>query len=133
MPEEYYPYAIGEIINNKYLVINYIYDGTFGQVLKIKDIYSNNFYAIKILVEKEQIIKWWKYEMSFIDKIATKDKNNTSHCISIKDNINLGKNQKKYYGYIFELLGLNIYEYVKLNSFMGFNIIQIQQISKQLL
>ena len=43
-------------------------------MLKIQDIKTNEFYAIKILVEKEEIVKWWKYEKSFIDKIAENDK-----------------------------------------------------------
>ena len=59
---EYYPYEIGEIIDNKYQVIEHISDGTFGRVLKIKDIINNDYYAIKILLEKEEILKWWKYE-----------------------------------------------------------------------
>ena len=131
--EEYYPYQIGEIINNKYTVINHISDGTFGRVLKILDINTKEYMAIKILLEKEEIVKWWKYEKSFIDKVAEKDKCNKSHCIRIKEDINFEKNGKKYYGFVFELLGLSLYEYIKLNSFMGFNIVQIQNIAKQLL
>ena len=38
--EEYYPYEIGEIINNKYLIISHISDGTFGRVLKVQNISS---------------------------------------------------------------------------------------------
>ena len=78
-------------------------------------------------------MKWWKYEKSFIDKIAENDIQNNSHCIKIVEDIIFWKNNVKYYGYVFELLGLNLYEYIKLNNFMGFNIVQIQQIAKQLL
>ena len=131
--EEYYPYQIGEIIENKYAIINHISDGTFGRVLKIQDINTKEFYAIKILLEKEEIVKWWKYEKSFINKIKENDKENKSHCIRIIEDINFVKDGKKYYGFVFELLGLSLYEYIKLNNFMGFNIVQIQQIAKQLL
>ena len=131
--EEYFPYQIGEIIENKYKIINHISDGTFGRVLKIQDIQSNKFYAIKILLVKEEIIKWWNYEKSFIDEIEKNDKENKSHCVRIKEEINFEKNGKKYYGFVFELLGLNLYEFNKMNSFMGFNIVQIQHIARQLL
>ena len=53
--EEYYPYQTGEIIENKYVIINHISDGTFGRVLKIQDINTKEFYAIKILLEKEAL------------------------------------------------------------------------------
>ena len=102
-------------------------------MLKVLDIKTKKFYAIKILLEKEEIVKWWKYEKSFIDKIAENDINNSSHCIKIVEDIVVLKNNVKYYGYVFEMLGLSLYEYIKLNNFMGFNIVQIQQIAKQLL
>ena len=102
-------------------------------MLKALDIKTKKFYAIKILLEKEEIVKWWKYEKSFIDKIAENDINNSSHCIKIVEDIVVLKNNVKYYGYVFEMLGLSLYEYIKLNNFMGFNIVQIQQIAKQLL
>ena len=131
--EEYFPYQIGDVIENKYKIINRISDGTFGRVLKIQDIQSKEFYALKILVDKDAIMKWWNYEKSFIDEIDKNDKENKSHCVKIKEDINFEKDGKKYYGFIFELLGLNIYEFTKMNYFMGFNIVQIQQIAKQLL
>jgi dual-specificity kinase len=101
--------------------------------LKIQDIQSKEFYALKILVDKDAIMKWWNYEKSFIDEIDKNDKENKSHCVKIKEDINFEKDGKKYYGFVFELLGSNIYEFTKMNYFMGFNIVQIQQIAKQLL
>ena len=94
---------------------------------------TKDYYAIKILIEKEEIAKWWKYEKSFIDKIEENDINNISHCLRMKEEIKFVKNDIKYYGFVFEMLGLSLYEFIKLNSFMGFNIVQIQQIAKQLL
>ena len=131
--EEYYPYEIGEIINSKYLIISHISDGTFGRVLKVQNITDYKFYAMKILLEKGEILRWWKYEKGFIDKIKEKDINNNSHCIRIIEDINFEKDFVKYYGFVFDFLGLSLYEYIKLNNYMGFNIVQIQQIAKQLL
>ena len=79
-------------------------------MLKIQDIKTNEFYAIKILVEKEEIVKWWKYEKSFIDKIAENDTKNCSHCIRIVEDIKFVKDNVKYYGYVFEMLGLSLYQ-----------------------
>ena len=129
---EYYPYEIGEIIDNQYKVIEHISDGTFGRVLKIKDIINNDYYAIKILLEKEEILKWWKYEKKMIEKISDDESNNNNHCVKIIKDLYFIKNGIKYYAYIFEFLGLNIFNYIKQNSFMGFNIVQIQHIAKQL-
>ena len=131
--EEYYPYEIGEIIQNKYIIISHISDGTFGRVLKVQNILNKEYYAMKILLEKGEIIRWWKYEKGFIDKIKEKDINNKSHCIRIIEDINFEKDCVNYYGFVFDFLGLSLYEYIKLNNYMGFNIVQIQQIAKQLL
>ena len=99
----------------------------------IQDILAKKIYALKILLPKEEIIKWWKFEKSLIDEILKKDKNRESNCVEIIKELLFIKNNIKYYGLIFELLGLSLYEYLKMNTFMGFNIVQIQNIAFQLL
>ena len=94
---------------------------------------TRQLYAFKILLPKEEVIKWWKFEKSIIDEIEKEDKDGESHCIHIIKNFSFTKNNVKYCGLIFELLGLSLYEYLKNNNFMGFNIVQIQQIAFQLL
>ena len=148
--EDYYPYTIGEILENQFSVINYLFnfiyikffilqvvrhisDGTFGRVLEIQDINNKKSYACKILLPKEEIIKWWKFEKALIDEIMNEDKNNESNCVRIYKDLVFTKNNVKYCGLIFELLGLSLYEYIKMNAFMGFNIVQIQKIAYQLL
>ena len=101
--------------------------------MEIEDIYTRKSYAFKILLPKEEIIKWWKFEKSIIDDIQKEDKDGESNCIHIVKNLLFIKNNVKYCGMIFELLGLSLYEYLKMNSFMGFNIVQIQKIAYQLL
>lgn len=114
-------------------MIKHISDGTFGRVLAIQDINTKELYAFKILLPKEEIIKWWKFEKSLIDEILKEDKYGESNCVRIIKDVLFTKNDIKYYGLIFELLGLSLYEYLKMNSFMGFNIVQIQNIAYQLL
>ena len=114
-------------------MVKHISDGTFGRVLKIQDIKTNIFYAFKILLPKDEIIKWWKFEKNLIDEILKEDINGESKCVRIFKNIIFSKNEVKYCGLIFEFLGLSLYEYLKMNSFMGFNIVQIQEIAFQLL
>ena len=60
---------------------------------------TKDYYAIKILIEKEEIAKWWKYEKSFFDKIEENDINNISHCLRMKEKIKFVKNDIKYYGF----------------------------------
>jgi len=114
-------------------VVKHISDGTFGRVLEIQDIITQNLYACKILLPKEEIIKWWKFEKSLINEIMREDRNGESHCVNIIKDLLFVKNNVKYCGLVFELLGLSLYEYIKMNSFMGFNIVQIQKIAYQLL
>ena len=60
------------------------------------------------------------------------DIKNESNCVRIYKDISLTKNNVKYCGLVFELLGLSLYEYIKMNAYMGFNIVQIQKIAYQL-
>ena len=101
--------------------------------MEIKDINTKKSYAFKILLPKEEIIKWWKFEKSLIDEILKEDKKGESNCVRVYQNISFYKNNINYCGLVFELLGLSLYEYLKMNSFMGFNIVQIQRIAFQLL
>jgi len=114
-------------------VVRHISDGTFGRVLEVQDIETNNLYAFKILLPKEEIFKWWKFENSIIEEILKWDKKGESRCVRIIKNIIFVKNGVKYCGLLFELLGLSLYEFLKMNAFMGFNIVQIQKIAFQLL
>ena len=101
--------------------------------MEIQDINTKKLYAFKILLPKEEIIKWWKFEKSLIDDILKEDTNGQSNCVRIYQNISFTKNNINYCGLVFELLGLSLYEYLKMNSFIGFNIVQIQRIAFQLL
>ena len=101
--------------------------------MEIQDVTTRKLYAFKILIPKEEIIKWWKFEKSIIDEIEREDKDEESNCVRIIKNISFIKNNIKYCGLVFELLGLSLYDYLKNNSFMGFNIVQIQRIAFQLL
>jgi len=73
-------------------VVKHISDGTFGRVLEIQDIITQNLYACKILLPKEEIIKWWKFEKSLINEIMREDRNGESHCVNIIKDLLFVKN-----------------------------------------
>ena len=66
-------------------------------------------------------------------KVSLEDKNNKSHCIKLIDNFTFMKNKIQYYAIVTELLDLNLYEFLKENSFQGYTMSQIQHIAKQIL
>ena len=73
-------------------MIKHISDGTFGRVLAIQDINTKELYAFKILLPKEEIIKWWKFEKSLIDEILKEDKYGESNCVRIIKDVLFTKN-----------------------------------------
>jgi hypothetical protein len=44
----HFKYQIGDVINKKYRIEEFLGDGTFGRVLEVKSLDNNEFYAIKV-------------------------------------------------------------------------------------
>lgn len=125
-------YPIGEKIGN-YKLINHIDDGTFGSVYKCENIHTHEIFAMKIITSNEDYMKMAKMEVDLIKKILVQDLNNESHVIKIEDYFTYQKNLKTHLIIIFELLGLNLYIFMKENNYQGYLIKQIQHIAKQIL
>ena len=131
---KYYPYIINEIIYKKYKLISHISNGTFGCVFKCENILTKDILAIKIItLIDENRYENSKVESSLLKKISSLDKKNKSHCLKVFDSFMFTKNKIQYYAIVTELLDINLFQFLKLNSYNGYTMSQIQHIAKQIL
>ena len=119
---QHYSPTKNEIINNKY------------SVFKCENIITKELYAIKIIMDKDNKYENAELEAELAKKVLAENKTKKNNfCIKIIDNFKFKKNQNEYYAIVTELLGPNLYEFIKKNSFKGYTITQIQHIAKQVL
>ena len=125
---------INEVIYKKYKLINHISNGTFGSVFKCENILTKEVLAIKIItLIDENRLENSMIEASLLKKITSLDKKNKYHCLKCVDSFMFTKNKIQYYAIVTELLDINLYQFLKQNSYMGYTMTQIQDIAKQIL
>ena len=107
-------------------------DGTFGRVIQVQNMENKKVYAMKIILPIKKYMESAKIEANLVEKVLEKDIYNKSHVINIYEHFHFCKEDKQYYAIVFELLGLSLYDYLKLNSFKGFTMNQVKHIAKQI-
>ncbi|SOV19321.1 protein serine/threonine kinase-1 [Plasmodium gaboni] len=111
----------GMLLNNCFLVIRKMGDGTFGRVLLCQHIDNKKYYAVKVVRNIKKYTRSAKIEADILKKIQNDD---------IKNN-NIVKYHGKFMYYdhmclIFEPLGPSLYEIITKNNYNGFHIEDIK-------
>ena len=111
------------------MLLNFIDKGTFGCVYKVYNIINKTYYVFKIITDEDDF--QYKEELKMCEKI-NKIPNNTYFAKMI-ESFEFNRKNKKYYIFVNELLGYNLYKFMKCNEFRGFHIEDIKMIAKKLL
>lgn len=114
----------------KYLVLDMLGQGTFGQVAKCQNIITKEIVGVKIIKSKAEYLNQSIVEVKFLKLINLKlDPNDDHHFLRLKDTFI----HKNHLCLVFELLNRNIYEILKQNRFYGLKISTIRHVTAQLL
>jgi len=105
--------------------------GSFGKVLKCYDHKEKNYVAVKIIKNKKRFEKQGMVEVKVLDAIKSRDPENVMNSYNIKF-------IESFYfrGHLCivnELLGINLYEWIKNGGFRGITISMIRHITKEVL
>ncbi|XP_043261059.1 dual specificity protein kinase CLK2 isoform X1 [Colletes gigas] len=101
-------YQSGDILENRYKVLATLGAGTFGKVVKVKDLQMDHVMALKIIKNVEKYREAAKLEINALEKIATKDPEGQHLCVKMLDWFN-------YHGHMciaFEMLGLSVFDFL---------------------
>nr|XP_021526775.1 dual specificity tyrosine-phosphorylation-regulated kinase 4-like isoform X1 [Aotus nancymaae] len=117
-PLAWLPQVLHDHIAYHYEVLEMIGKGSFGQVAKCLDHKNNELVALKIIKNIRGISPAGLVELKILEALRRKDKDNTCNVVHTKDFFYF----RNHFCITFELLGSNLYELMKNNSFQGFSL-----------
>lgn len=121
---------LGTDENRRYLVLNVLGKGTFGQVVKCQNMVTKEVVAVKVIKNKPAYLNQSMMEVSILEHIQQHvDIHDSHNLLRLKDKFV----HKEHLCLVFELLSMNLYEFVKKNQFRGLEIGLVRIFATQLL
>lgn len=99
----------------RYEVQKRIGKGSFGQVFKCFDHKKQEIVALKILRNKKRLYKQGLIEAGILEKLKTNDPEDKKNIVRIIETLVF----RKHLILSFEMLSMNLYEFIKMNNFQG--------------
>ena len=119
----------GDSIGYRFEVLEILGRGSFSQVCKCLDHKKNEIVALKIIKNKKKFTAQAAVEIRLLENINNKDLDESSNAIHLKESFTF----REHTCLVFELLSLNMYEFLKENSFKGLSTNLIRKIASQVL
>ncbi|KAG0210102.1 hypothetical protein BGX33_005132 [Mortierella sp. NVP41] len=113
----------------RYEVLDMLGKGSFGQVAKCYDHKTGEYVAIKIIRNKKRFHCQAVVEVKILNNLITWDPEDKHNLIRMTDNFYF----RSHLCIASELLSINLYEFIKTNSFQGFSLGLIKRFCTQLL
>lgn len=121
---------LGTDENRKYLALNILGKGTFGQVVKCQNMATMEVVAVKVIKNKPTFLNQSMMEVSILEWIQQSvDKSDEHNLVRLKDKFT----HKNHLCLVFDLLSSNLYEVIKKNKFRGLGIKVVRSFATQLL
>lgn len=116
-------------IGFRYEIKKMIGKGSFGQILEVHDHKTRTNLALKILKNKARFHKQGTIEVKILRTIGDSDPKGSHRIISIKDSFLF----RSHLCITFDLLSLNLYEFIALNHFRGCSLSLVKRFGRQIL
>ena len=119
----------GDHLDYRYEIKNILGNGSYGEAVKCFDHKTNENVCIKIIKSNDKFQSQAMIEIKILEHIKNNDINNEYNIVKYHSYFKF----RKHICIVFELLNLNLYEYIKKNNFQGFDIKQIKQFATEIL
>jgi serine/threonine protein kinase len=116
-------------IGYRYEILGLLGKGSFGQVAKCFDHKTKMYVAVKIVRNKKRFEKQGLVEVEVLTKLKSMDPSNEHSFVHVQDHFYF----RGHLCFAFELLGINLYEWIKAGGFRGVHLGVIRTISVQIL
>ena len=124
-----YIYHVHDHISYRYEILDRLGKGSFGQVFKCIDHKTGQELALKIIKNKKRFHRQAVVEVRVLETIKTAAKDGIRHNIEMIDYFLF----RRHLVISFELLSINLYEFIKANNFRGFSLGLIRRFAIQIL
>jgi dual specificity tyrosine-phosphorylation-regulated kinase 2/3/4 len=124
-----YNVKMGDHIAYRFEIIDFLGKGSFGQALKWFDHKRKSYIALKIIRNKKKFQYQASVEVKILRHLRECDPNDENNIIRLKDSFIF----RKHICITFELLSINLYEFIKSNDFQGVSLGLIRRFAIQIL
>ena len=115
-------YSNGDLIQNRFKILATLGEGTFGKVVKVRDVYKNEIIALKIIKNVKKYREAAKLEINVLEKLAKYDPRGRHRCVQMLDWFD-------YHGHTciaFEMLGSSVFDFLKDNNYEPYPLDQVK-------
>ncbi|KAG6880213.1 hypothetical protein C0992_003877 [Termitomyces sp. T32_za158] len=121
---------LGTEEGHKYLILDILGQGTFGQVVKCQNMKTHEIVAVKVVKNKPAYFNQSMMEVTILELLnKTCDPNDEHHILRLRDSFI----HRNHLCLVFELLSSNLYELIKQNQFQGLSTQLVKVFMAQLL
>ncbi|KAF6266252.1 kinase-like domain-containing protein [Scenedesmus sp. NREL 46B-D3] len=113
----------------RYEVQSVLGKGSFGQVLKVLDYKTGSYKALKVIRNKKRFHHQAQVELKVLEHLRQQDPEDAHHVIHIQEHFTF----RNHLCITFELLSINLYEFIKQNNFAGLSLQLIKRFAAQML
>ncbi|KAG1126180.1 hypothetical protein G6F42_008041 [Rhizopus arrhizus] len=132
-----YKIVIRDHLNYRYEIIESLGKGSFGQVVKCRDMKpqpkeadsSSNIVAVKIIRNKKKYHAQALTEIKILEKLMQLDPHNKHFIVRVLDSFYF----REHLCIVFECLSLNLFEILQQNSYQGFSMGLVKRFAHQIL
>ena len=124
-----YKVVEGDHIAYRYEVLGTLGKGSFGQVLKCMDHKRDELVALKIIRNKQRFHVQGAVEVRVLETLRDNDPDDSMGVVRMKNYMVF----RKHICMTFELLSINLYEFLQINGFQGLSLELIRRFAVQLL
>ena len=78
-------YSAGDILQNRFKIATTLGEGTFGKVVKVRDMFKNEVIALKIIKNVKKYREAAKLEINVLEKLAKYDPRGKYRCVQMLD------------------------------------------------
>ena len=121
--QQEYIVRYNEHLGFRYEVVKKLGKGSFGIVLRVFDHKQQEFVALKILKNKKRLYKQGLVESKLIETLNRNDPEDKKNIVKRLDHFVF----RKHLILTFELLSVNLYDFIKMNNFLGFSLSLIKR------
>ena len=114
-------YSNGDLIQNRFKILATLGEGTFGKVVKVRDVYKNEIIALKIIKNVKKYREAAKLEINVLEKLAKYDPRGRHRCVQMLDWFD-------FHGHTciaFEMLGSSVFDFLKDNNYEPYPLEQV--------